>query len=243
MVPFFDINNNFAVNHLPNYKRLPKWIQTIRGYLGALVWSDSVFRKYMNGSDDLSFYSSIVTYNKYDKIRDNYAVYESLKGSNLGNPTSDEEWWFKVLDSSIGSLERATYNYRKLKLEFQLNHYFQQQLTENSFVGYQNPTSIDPGIGYLPLSDIYIEYLPPAYLSLLAMDTFIEENTMFEVGAGFYMFEDLILGSATSYTFQINIPTAVYSSINVDPIIAETIVRKFVDRYIKTGTRYVIQTY
>src|ERR1022692_878526 len=169
MVPIFDINNDFSVSDLPYYKRLSKWIQNIRGSLSQISYIDYVFRKYMNGSDDLSFYDNLISYHKNDFVINEYSVFQSLSDNNLGNLTSDTNFWYCVLDSFIGRVEVANYVCRKLPFEFFINHYFKQQILNSGLIGFKNPTSI-VGDSYSPNSDIFIENVVPVNYSITGFD-------------------------------------------------------------------------
>lgn len=242
MVPFFDINNHFSVNILPNYKRLKKWIQTIRGYLGSLSWLNSIFIKFMSGSDDLDFYNSLIAYSKYDKIKDNFAVYESLISNNLGNPTSDTNSWFKVLDSFISKTESVTYTGRQLQFEYALNHYFQQQLISNSLVGFKQPTGFT-GNDYSPKSDIFISNVKPSYTTFIMSPNGIGGSYMSPTTSTGFMSISPIYGGGTTYAYVINIPLAVYNSLGISNSIRENVIRNFADKINPSGCQYSIVTY
>lgn len=242
MVPFFDINNNFAVNHLPQYKRLPKWIQTIRGYVGELAWVDSIFRKFMNGSDNLDFYNQTITYAIYDKIKDNFSVYESLIDNNFGNPTSNINSWTKILDSFISKSERVTYVCRQLQLEYALNHYFIQQILNSGLIGYKQPNEIT-GNDYFPKSDIFIQSILPQFYSIIGFDDLHIQNSIYDNSIGYYAFLDLIFANESFYQYSINIPISVYNSLGITNSIRDNIVRKFIDQINVSGCQYIIITY
>lgn len=242
LIPFFDINNHFSVTHLPKTKRLRKWIQTIRGYLGAITLLDSIFRKFFNGSDDLTFYDSTFTYAKYDRVKDNFAVYESLKDNNLNNLTSDNTSWVKILDYFIGTIERVSYSSRRLVLEYALNHYFQQQLIDNGFVGWKQPTAFS-GDMYDPVSDIYVEPLIPTDFSICGFDDLQIQNSIYDDPINYYAFDDLIFIASSFYQFTINVPTAVYNSLGATNSIRDSVIKKFMDKLLVSGTYYTIVTY
>lgn len=214
----------------------------IRGYLGELEWLDSIFRKFMDGSDVLSFYDSSVTYSKYDKIKDNFCVFESKIDNNIGNPTSNEDCWDKILDSFIGNTERVTYVCRQLPFEYALNHYFQQQILENGFIGWKQPDSL-VGDDYSPKSDIYISQIIPENVSFAFSNNSVQQSGITSISL-FNGITDITINSlATFYRYAINIPTDVYNSLGTTDDIRDSIIRNFVDKINVCGCGYEINVY
>lgn len=238
MTPQIDINR-LAIQNLPPNKRKPVWIMFIQAMVYVLDWWMGIFRQYQSGGVT-GFYNSGVTYNSGERIVYNYRSYESLANGNIGNtPDTSPNSWLEVNGHFIGMSERSLYQAKKLTLEYALNHYFTEELQAHGYIGFRQPDS-----AFTPTSsDIYIETVTPAYVSITGFSDLHPENTITFNPSGYYAFSTLITGTSSTYMFTVNIPILVYISINPDATIAEGIVRAFVDKYRLVGTNYSIVIY
>lgn len=241
-MPTPNINQEYiAVSMLPPSKRvsvktglkLNKWIAMIKGISAANIWLYDIFYKFMNGSSYVTF-SLLDTYNKGDRVQNSLGVYESLTSGNIGNPLTDTNNWYKLLNNFIGANIRATFNFQRIVLEKGLNLEFN--------CTFRQPTSYS-GTGQLPLSDIYITEDNLTQFSIVCYPAITNTNSLFLTPSGYYSFDSLRLGVASTYKFVVNIPVAKYTDIDANSTIAEKIVRTFVDRYRFIGVQYRIQTY
>lgn len=239
-VPSLD-QEELALEILPPSKRAnivtgqpyPYWIGLFKGISSLAVWLYGIFFRYMNGGL-FADWDVLVTYNKGDRIKDVFGVYESTVDGNLANATSDTNFWYKILNSHIGAYERVNYNYQRIILEYGLNR--------NFGTTFRQPTSYS-GTGQLPLSDIYIEQAALDAYSIISYTTLVPPDTIYSAPTGYYSFTTLFVGSASSYLFNVYIPAAVYAAIDPVPTIAEKIVRAFVDKYRFVGVNYNVLTY
>lgn len=236
--PLIDFNQT-AVNLLPPSKRKPFWIAWIQGISSQAVRLNWIFYKFMYGND-ASYWDGATSYSLDDEVTFNYKVYKSLTSSNLNNnPESSSFNWELIASTFIGTIERFQYNSQKIVMEYALNRYFQKQLTDNGFVGFiqpNSPTTPTP-------SDIYITNISPAWTSFVSFTTVTNSSASYTNRASAASFTNTTFTGATSYQFAVNIPSTVYSSINSDPLIAESVVRGFLDKLVPSGIFYSIITY
>jgi hypothetical protein len=163
------------------------------------------------------------TYNLFDRVKYQRAVYESLKNSNTSLPTVETDW-IRVVDNFLGTNETQKYTTSAIHIEYALNRYFQNiastpyeladgpiyfsnaQLPALSFlVGYTEPNS--SAVGYSN-SDYYITY------------------------------DESIIPNYT--VLQINVPTATATALGTNYY---QIISNFVDKYISGAIVYTIQLY
>lgn len=123
MSDIFDIDfNQQAVDILPPDKRGGKTVALQQALLRALQWSrDLLFGSYKTGAIATLYAGG--TYNKYDQVIYNKAVYYSLVANNSALPT-DSTAWLLVQKNFIGVDERVRYNGQRIVLEYALNHRF-----------------------------------------------------------------------------------------------------------------------
>lgn len=243
-VPIFDINNH-VLNYIPRKKRKPFWIAWFKGILSQVDRLNVIFNDYRNGSVDTGYWNSVITYSSGDRVRTLYGTFESIVNLNINNNpiTDDGTNWILVLKDFIGATKRAAFTVQKLSLENALNERFQGVLSDNGFVGFKQPTSIDAGVGYLPLSDIFLSYLVPTEISFLIFDgDNPDAGIIYEDSSRGFIFDEEIFGFETSYIAQINIPAAVFAALGTTDI-ATSIVMNFVDKIKRAGTVYQIVTY
>lgn len=243
-VPVIDFDNH-VLQELPDYHRTPRFISWFFGIIrGSSSRMYSIFTSFMSNSVDLGYWDSAVTYGYEDRVRaGNGIVYESLKINNLNNDVTDINWWFPILDYYIGISEQAQNTCQKLMFERSLNRRFQKYLTDNGFVGYKQPETIDPGVGYLPLSDIFLENVYNEYPSFVSFPTELDSsNVSIRTSSGF-IYPAPVYSSVTLYQFSINIPLSVYNSIGTTNEIRDSVIRNFANKINRAGIIYTIVTY
>jgi hypothetical protein len=249
MTPIVDFDV-FAENMLPPTKRKPKWIAWMKAVMSQLKRLYNNFFGLMTYSiiDATAppFYDSSTVYTYDELVIFNYSVYQNMISPNQNNapdlnsdPTDENRKWDLVQNVFIGLNERSKYTFQRIVIEWALNHYFKKELNDNSFVGFVQPDNpITP-----TRSSIYIDSLPPVYNSFLSYTGDTPTSLSFNGMSSAFVFTTEIYSTASSFQCQINIPSTVYTSINVDATIAEKIVRNFVDRYCISGIQYQIATY
>jgi len=238
MTPIVDIDL-LALQNLPPNKRLPIWMGIIQALVSPLVWLMGIFTQYKEGGVAV-YWDGAVSYDTGDRVVYNYAVYESLVDSNVGNiPNVDLSSWLLVNISFIGMNERSLYQGKKLILEYALNRYFAEELLANGEVGFRQP---DDAFNPTP-SSIYVEDDIPDLLTFTMYPDEFQSDAMFPTYSTKYMTPTPIYSGASPYQFVVWIPTAVFASINADSGIADQIVTNFVNKYAVAGTFFRIDTY
>lgn len=218
-----------AGNMLPFAQRLPYWLIFVRSLINPIVRLYSLLLSFMNGSVDLGYWSSVITYAKGDRVRSINGVYESLVDGNLNNAVTNELYWTKVLGYFIGANERVVYNGRKINFEWALNRYF-----NTTFRQPDDPVTPTP-------SDIYIANISINDTSFITGSN--SPSSVYSYTSSGYVFGTEVYGFASSYEFYIYIPLTIYNALGITDAIRESIVRGFADKYVAVGTFYTIQTY
>lgn len=238
MTPIVDITT-LAIQNLPPNKRLPIWLGIIRSLVSPLRWLMGIFTQYKEGGVS-TYWDSGVSYGIGTRVVYNYAVYESLVASNIGNiPDVDIDSWLLVNASFIGVNERRLYQGKKLILEYALNQYFKEELDANGEVGFRQP---DDAFTPTP-SSIYVEDDIPDLLTFTMYPDEFQSDAMFPTYSTKYMTPTPVYSGASPYQFIVWIPTSVFASINSDSAIADQVVTNFVNRYAVAGTFFTVQTY
>lgn len=250
MTPVTDFNK-WAGDYLPPAKRKRKWFSWGKILVSQTKRLYENLYSFWNGKERDSnvepvYYSDIVAFTYDDKVIYNYKVYQSMISPNLNNrpdlnsdPTDENRKWDLIYNNFIGAEERSKYTFQRLIAEFALNHYFQKELSDNSFVGFVQPDDpINP-----TRSSIYISTLTPVYTSFVSSTSESTTSKSYSDKADGFVFTDEVYSTQSSYFAQINIPSAVFASINSDATIAENIVRKFIDTFCVSGINYIIVTY
>jgi hypothetical protein len=217
---FYTIDTDqLAVDMLPPDKRDTLTVALTRASLKAMqreIWT--ALDDLQNGSGAPSYVAG--SYDKYEQVVYNYAVYESLEDSNTALP-DDATKWKKLLNSFIGTNTAIKFDSTKLLFEYGLNYYFGTQFL-------QPPA----------LSDIYIVTNTPDINVFRVGST---ESTSSSVGltdSTEYVTDTY--NFTTFYQFTIFVPIAVYTLLGSN---ADTIIRNFADKYCATSLTYDIQTY
>jgi len=216
-----------------------RFIQWFKGIQGNAVRLYGIFSDFVYGST-VAYWNNATTYAKGRKVMTSFGVYESQESNAATFPVGSSKWLYVA--PNLGIQERIRFKASRIVLEMALNRQFRKELSDNGFVGFRQPTSYS-GTGQLPLSDIYISALPPEYVSFAFSSATQSLGGINTVSSTNGLATISIIGAASSYKFQINIPVSVYASINSNATIAEKIVRNFVDRYCAVGIEYEIATY
>lgn len=217
MADIFDISfDQQAVDLLPPDKRGVKTVALQRALLRCVQWSrDQLFGSYKTGATAPVYAGG--TYNKYDQVIYNKAVYYSLVANNSALPT-DSGSWLLIQKNFIGVDERVRYNGQKIVLEYALNH---------RFGGVFRPP------GSSSLSDIYINNVGPVPAGFRIAQTIgstIGQTTSSDsIG--------LAMPFVQIANFNINVLNAIYLLTN------EKAIRDFVDPVIPISINYSISTY
>lgn len=239
--PDIDFEEYVINDELPEPRKTQNWIAWMKGLISQLVRLNFIFNSYRKGST-ANYWDSSISYTLNQDVIYKYSVYKSLSDGNLNNiPDLESSFgvWQKVQDIFIGVEERARYTSSKICLEWVLNRYFFKELDDNGFVGFVQPD--DP---ITPTnSSIYISYQVEQYPSFLVGLTESESHYVGSISSTGWVSEVEDFASITSYQFLVNIPSAVYTSINSDSDIADKVVREFLDKYVASGIYYDIVTY
>lgn len=233
----------FVEDYLPPSKRGPKWLGWTKTLLSQVKREFEILWAFFHGSTVTEYFDIGTSYGLDDEIIYKYQVFKSLADNNQGNvPDSTIQnpiYWQLILKSTIGALESSCYVAQKITLEWALNRYFRKEISDNFFPGFVQPDDpINP-----TNSTIYIENFVLTEPTLLVGWTEAESGVIgYSQSYGYITFDEQ-LTNASPFLFVVFIPTTVYSDIDIDPDIAETVVRQFLDDYIVLGTEYIIQTY
>ena len=209
---------NFGRASLPPNYRLTNEIAWSDARMQPMIDANSFFFDMFIDGTVAGDYSTLTTYGYHDIAIYDKSMYLSLQDSNLNNPVTDADWWYKVNDSFIGVYERIAYNASKLIFEYALNRWF-----GGTFA--QPPST----------SDIYITNTttdPQSFVIGLGDEDSSAVGT--NISTGF-------VGNTTVYDatvdFTINIPTALY------PAGGDEEVRQFADLINTSGLIYNIVQY
>ena len=237
MVPVIDFNE-FAIQQLPSAQRLPKWVVMAQALLSPETRLYNLLYRYINGSDDLLYWNVSTTYGAGELVKDINGVYESIAGGNTGNATTDPTKWLKVLGSFIGAKERIKYRGNYLTLTYALNRYFGTTFRQPPY-----PPPYDCNTGSGTFSDIYITNDEPVYVSDVTYPTEPLSSDVYPTYSTGYYFPTPVYATATTYSFVIHIPTAVFTALGSTTAIRNSIVNGFVVKYAPQGVQWRIVTY
>lgn len=236
--PNLNIPNNITLFTPPNYRK-PKWLTFVQGLCNGLTWRKAIFDAYRNG-DTQSVYNSMVSYAADAVVWWNYATYQSLVSSNIGNqPDISPDSWILRCASFIGATERASFNGRYLVLTRALNMQFGTAFKQPPY-----PAPYDFGTGAGIFSDIYITSDPPSNISFVIYpDDASSTNIYPDTSAPYYLFDPPIYISATNYKELIHFPVAVYNTLGATDIIRLAVIDGFMRKYVMSGCTYEVITY
>lgn len=233
----------FSINYLfPHLRSRPYFREWMKAVISQMFRLQGIFQEYQDGFDfnNGSFYNSGTVYNYDEECVFNYKIYKSLIDSNTGNtPDISPDEWEEISPCFLGTKKLRYFGNGRLNKEYALNSYFKRELDDNGLTGFKQPDSPTSPTS----SDIYIDNVPVVYASFLVGT--VNQDLGFlstQISTGFVSTVEVFASSST-YAFNINIPTLVFASINSDPIIAESIVRRFFDKYVASCTKYNVITY
>lgn len=239
MIPNLDFDN-FLLNELPPDKRsFPYWKATFRGYLSQCKRLYNIFKNRVNGTV-CTEWSNSTSYSLDVEVFYQFSVYKSLVGSNFGNiPDLNPTKWQLIQTTELGTELRSKFTFNKMIFEYALNKYFLKALNSNGYVGFKQPNSATSPAN----SDIYVGTNVITYPSFISGVTEATSDSSGYDSSTRYSTYDEDFSALVSNHFTIYIPSTVFSTISSDPIVAETIVRRFADKYVITGMIYKVQTY
>jgi hypothetical protein len=184
-----------------------------------LIWKNT--EKYFNGSG-YAIWSNVTTYNRGDKVRYGYEIYDALQSSTGEVPFENTDYWLMINKDFVGLDARARFNGGKMLFEYILNLY---------------------------LNTTYAT-LPTIYTTRNTVDVngfFMGTDGASELGElGTETNQDDFLGTTTTinqYAMTIYVPSALYTSLATTSADREARVRNIADRYVYAGIQYNVTTY
>lgn len=224
MPSIYDINfEKFAAQMLPPDKRFERNVAWVKSLLSPIQYlRDLWFGSYRTGSTAPQWVNS-APYAKYDQVKYNKIIYESLIDNNTDVPTTPTTWRL-VQINFIGMEERILYTGQKLVLEYAMNKWFGTTFR-------QPPTQ----------SDIYIETNDVQVPAFRVGDVEDISSIVYASGSIEYVINAFTF--TVAYNFTIHCPQAVYDALDPTLINNDKIFRAFVDKYVPAGITYQIVTY
>lgn len=167
---------------------------------------------------------STTTYAKYDRVKYQFSIYESLASGNLNNLPTDQTHWMLVQSNFIGVAERILYNGITLTLTYALNKRFGTI--------FRQPNNV---------SDIYIGNNTPPLAPFIFGGAEANSSSFFSQFSTEFFINSYDFSA--NYNFNINVPLAVYNALDPLPANRDKIFRSFVNSIIPAGITYKIVTY
>jgi hypothetical protein len=221
----YDINFNTQTDNLENpLRRKPKFAAWMHTLMKPLQWLHNLFYiEYVNGSYNLyNKYDSLTAYTVGDRVYgEDRGLYECIQ-LGTGNPTTDTNYWVKILDNFIGLEERRKYTSQIITFEYMLNRWF-----------FNNPA--DPQI-YIRnnniISNIFLMAPSDPYSSKMSVNDYFATT---------YMCVDPSYPS--TYNFTIYVPAALFATLGNNLNNRESAIRAYADKFVLAGIRYNIDTF
>jgi len=204
---------------LPPKKRTDSNKSLLSGLLTAWHRRTQDLYDYKRGSGYTPYVAG--TYNKYDLVIFEKAVYECWVDGTTTAPT-DTSSWKQLNKSFIGVNERQYFNGNKLVLEYALNYWFGTT--------FSNPPT---------LSDIYITNNVNLTPTFRVGTTEAKSSAVGLLTSNQFVPVDYSANTPQP-SFAINVPIAFYTSLGAN---AEQIIRDYADKYVVTSITYEIITY
>lgn len=233
-VPEIDIDL-LTVNMLPPEQRKPHWKIMATALNSPNDRLYDLLTSFMNGSIDLGYWISTITYSAGDLVRTINGVYESLTDGNTGHAVSDPAYWLKVLDSFIGATERSKYNGRYLTLTWALNRHFGTT--------FRQPPYPAPYGGSGTYSDIYLTTDNIVDTSFVMFPNSERSSKMFPTFSTGWLFDTPVYANASTYRYTVHVPEAVFDALGDTDEVRKSVIRGIVDIYNVSGINYSIETY
>lgn len=204
---------------LPPKKRTDENKSLLSGLFTAWHRRTQDLYDYKRGSSYTPYVAG--TYNKYDLVIFEKAVYECWVDGTTTAPT-DTSSWKQLNKSFIGVNERQYFNGNKLVLEYALNFWFGTT--------FSNPPT---------LSDIYITNNVNLTPTFRVGTTEAKSSAVGLLTSNQFVPVDYSANTSQP-SFAINVPIAFYTSLGAN---AEQIIRDYADKYVATSITYEIITY
>lgn len=218
-----DFSNKVAPNLLPPDKRFGVNVAWAGILLSPLQYlRDLYFGSYRTGSDAPQWVNT-APYSKYEQVKYNKIIYESLIDNNSDVPTTVATWRV-VQINFIGVFERIYYNGQKLVLEYAMNKWF-------GTVFRQPPNTSDI---YITNNTVPVGVFRVGNVESISSKVYANTSSEFVINA--YDFN-------VAFNFTINCPVAVFNALASTDDQREKIFRAFVDKYVPAGVTYNITTY
>ena len=216
----YDIDySKLAVKMLPPDKRFTNTIAFLKALLTPVQWKrDLILGTYRSGSTS-SIWLNSTTYNKYDQVIYNRAVYSSLQAGNINNLPTNTAYWEQIQTVYIGIQERLQYTPTKLTLEYALNKWFQTTFR-------QPPLQSDI---YFTVNPILLNVFVVGGTESISSNIYNGNSTQFIING--YSF-------SAFYNLVINVPTALISSLAPTTAQAQAIIGSVVNQFIAAGINY-----
>lgn len=184
-----------------------------------LIWKNT--EKYFNGSG-YAIWSNATTYNRGDKVRYGYEIYEALQTSTAEVPFDNTDYWLMINKDFVGLDARVRFNGGKMLLEYILNLYLNTSYSA----------------------------IPTIYITRNTIDVngfFMGTDGNSELGElATVTNQDDYLGTSTSinqYAMTIYVPSVLYTSLATTVADREARVRNIADRYVYAGINYNVVAY
>lgn len=225
----YDIDFDLAADRLnvPN-KRKTRMTAFLKVLMKPLNWLHSIFfNDYVNGQT-YAGWSSVITYS-FGTIRTyNRANYYCIKGNLNKQPDINPDYWYKLQDVYIGLNERVAYSAQKMIFEYALNQYFNSSPTAMPNIYITNTANLP--------NDIFVYNYDFPYNDggFYSYAYSVSNQTQFSYAYGY---------SIQEYSFEVFVPTAIFSALDSNPTYAENILRNYIDKYNTTSVKYKINTY
>ncbi len=202
------------------------YISTINGNIG-------------NNPDLTPFYLDTITYPLGFSVIYLNQIYISKVAIGTPETFDPSHWdsltgsvWYKIAPSKVGAQERTLYTSQKLNMEYGLNRYFRTI--------FRTPITIISG-GYTPRPDIFIDTLNVVSTSFVVYPTEVGSSHVYPtVSDGTYIYPTPIYSTASSFKFQVSIPSLLAFNLGVN---YELIIRNKVDLVNPCGIEYVVVIY
>lgn len=184
-----------------------------------LIWKNT--EKYFNGSG-YAIWSNATTYNRGNKVRYGYEIYEALQTNTAKVPFDNTDYWLMINKDFVGLDARVRFNGGKMLLEYILNLYLNTSYSA----------------------------IPTIYITRNTIDVngfFMGTDGNSELGElATITNQDDYLGTSTSinqYAMTIYVPSVLYTSLATTAADREARVRNIADRYVYAGINYNVVAY
>jgi len=196
-------------------------------------------------------YSPAATYAIGNCVTYNQVNYQCT--ATIGTPESftSAHWapliatpWVLRCASFIGATERASYTGNCIVLTAALNRQFGTTFRQPPWPAPYGGSGTWGGGGTGDGSDIYITNEEPIITSFVSSLTEATTSDVYLNGTGDTgVFDISVYNTGSTYNFIVNIPAAVYASINSNPTIANSIINGFLTPIVPAGITWSINPY